>query len=75
MRASGSGGLARRAMGSAVHMGQLGMDNNNDDRRFHFPNKQQQQGVHRQHHQWSEGFNGQLPSHGGGQMRQQPFHQ
>ena len=32
MRESGTGGLASRAMGSAVHMGQLGMDNNNNDR-------------------------------------------
>ena len=28
MRESGTGGIASRAMGSAVHMGQLGMDNN-----------------------------------------------
>ena len=42
MRGSGAGGLASRAIGSAVHMGQQGMDNN--DRRFYFPNKQQQQG-------------------------------
>ena len=28
MRGSGAGGLASRAMGSAVHMGQQGMDNN-----------------------------------------------
>ena len=58
MRESGTGGLASRAMGSAVHVGQLGMDNNNNDRRFYFPNKQQQQGGHRRHHQWSEGWNG-----------------
>ena len=75
MKESGTGGLASRAMGSAVHMGQLGMDNNNNNRRFYFPNKQQQQGGHRRHHQWSEGWDGQLPSYGGGQMRQQPFHQ
>ena len=55
MRGSGAGGLARRAMGSAVHMGQQGMDSNNNDRRFYFPYKQQQQGGHRQQHQWSEG--------------------
>ena len=42
MRESGAGGIASRAMGSAVHMGQLGIDNNNNDRRFYFPNKQQQ---------------------------------
>ena len=42
MRESGTGGLASRAMGAAIHMGQLGMDNNNNDRRFYFPNKQQQ---------------------------------
>ena len=59
MRGSGAGGLAGRAMGSAVHMGQQGMDNN--DRRFYFPNKKQSQGGHRQQHQWSEGWNGQLP--------------
>ena len=41
MRESDAGGIASRAMGSAVHMGQLGIDNNND-RRFYFPNKQQQ---------------------------------
>ena len=75
IRESGTGGIASRAIGSAVHMGQLGMDNNNNDRRFYVPNKQQQQGGHRRHHQWSEGWNGELPSHGGGQMRQQPFHQ
>ena len=40
MRESGAGGLARRAMGSAVHMGQQSMDNH--DGRFYFPNKQQQ---------------------------------
>ena len=62
-------------MGSAVYMGQLGMDNNNNDRQFHFPNKQQQHGGHRRHHQWSQGWNGQLPSNVGGQMRQQPFQQ
>ena len=43
MRESGTGGIASRAMGSAVHMGQLGMDNNNNDRQFYFPNKQQPQ--------------------------------
>ena len=53
MRESSTGGIASRAMGSAVHMGQLGMDNNN--RQFYFPNKQQQHGGHRRHHQWSEG--------------------
>ena len=42
MRGSGAGGLASRAMGSAMHVGQEGMDN--DDRRLYFPNKQQQQG-------------------------------
>ena len=42
MRESGAGGIASRAMGSAVHMGQLGIDNNNNDRRSYFPNKQQQ---------------------------------
>ena len=73
MRESGTGGIASRAMGSAVHMGQLGMDNNN--RQFYFPDKQQQHGGHRQHHQWSEGWNGQLPSHGGGQTRRQPYQQ
>ena len=73
MRESGTGGIASRAMGSAVHMGQLGMDNNN--RQFYFPNKQQQHGGHRRHHQWSEGWNGQLPSHGGGQTRRQPYQQ
>ena len=41
MRESDAGGIASRAMGSAVHMGQLGIDNNNDSR-FYFPNKQQQ---------------------------------
>ena len=41
MRESDAGGIASRAMGSAVHMGQLGIDNNNG-RRFYFPNKQQQ---------------------------------
>ena len=40
MRESGAGGLASRAMGSAVHMGQQSMDNH--DGRFYFPNKQQQ---------------------------------
>ena len=39
MRESGTGGLASRATGSAVHMGQLGMDNNNNARRFYFPDK------------------------------------
>ena len=43
MRESGTGGIASRAMGSAVHMGQVGMDNNNNDRQFYFPNKQQPQ--------------------------------
>ena len=43
MRESGTGGIASRAMGSAVHMGQLGIDNNNNDRQFYFPNKQQPQ--------------------------------
>ena len=71
IRESGTGGIASRAMGSAVHMGQLGMDNNN--RQFYFPNKQQQHGGHRRHHQWSEGWNGQLPSYGGGQTRRQPY--
>ena len=33
MGRSGAGGLASRALGSAVHMGQQGMDNN--DRRFY----------------------------------------
>ena len=41
MRESDTGGIASRAMGSAVHMGQLGIDNNNY-RRFCFLNKQQQ---------------------------------
>ena len=41
MRESDAGGIASRAMGSAVHMGQLGIDNNNG-RTFYFPNKQQQ---------------------------------
>ena len=41
MRESDAGGIASRAMGSAVHMGQLGIDNNNY-RRFYFLNKQQQ---------------------------------
>ena len=31
MRESGTGGIASRAMGSAVHMGQPGMKNNNND--------------------------------------------
>ena len=35
----------------------------------------QQQGGRGQQQQWSQGWNGQLPSHGGGQMWQQPFHQ
>ena len=43
MRASGTGGIASRAMGSAVHMGKLGMDNSNNDRQCYFPNKQQPQ--------------------------------
>ena len=34
MRGSGAGGLASRAMGSAVHTGQQSMDNN--DRQFYF---------------------------------------
>ena len=59
MKGSGAGGLASRAMSSAVHMGQQCMEkfslNNNNDRRVYFPNKQQQQGGHRQQHQWSEG--------------------
>ena len=42
MRESDAGGIASRAMGSAVHMGQLGIDNNNNYRRFYFLNKQQQ---------------------------------
>ena len=42
MRESDTGGIASRAMGSAVHMGQLGIDNNNNYRRFFFLNKQQQ---------------------------------
>ena len=36
MRESDAGGIASRAMGSAVHMGQLGIDNNNNYRRFIF---------------------------------------
>ena len=75
MRESGTGDIASRAMGSAVHMGQLGMGNNNNDGQFYFPNKQQQHGGHRRYHQWSEGWNGQLPSHGGGQTRRQPYQQ
>ena len=43
MREPDAGGIASRAMGSAVHMGQLGIDNNNNYRRFYFLNKQQQQ--------------------------------
>ena len=35
----------------------------------------QQQGGRGQQQQWSQGWNGQLPSHVGGQMRQQPFRQ
>ena len=42
MRESDAGGIASRVMGSAVHMGQLGIDNNNNYRRFYFLNKQQQ---------------------------------
>ena len=42
MRESDAGGIASRAMGSAVHMGQLGIDTNNNYRRFYFLNKQQQ---------------------------------
>ena len=42
MRESDAGGITSRAMGSAVHMGQLGIDNNNNYRRFYFLNKQQQ---------------------------------
>ena len=42
MRESDAGGIASRAMGSAVHMGQLAIDNNNNYRRFYFLNKQQQ---------------------------------
>ena len=42
MRESDAGGIASSAMGSAVHMGQLGIDNNNNYRRFYFLNKQQQ---------------------------------
>ena len=42
MRESDAGGIASRAMGSAVHIGQLGIDNNNNYRRFYFLNKQQQ---------------------------------
>ena len=42
-REPGTGGIASRAMGSAVHMGQLGMDNNNNDRQFYFPNRHQPQ--------------------------------
>ena len=34
MRESDAGGIASRAMGSAVHMGQLGIDNNNNYRSF-----------------------------------------
>ena len=41
MRESDAGGIASRAMGSAVHTGQLGIDNNNNYRRFYFLNKQQ----------------------------------
>ena len=42
MRESDAGGIASRAMGSAVHMGQLGIDNNNNYRIFYFLKKQQQ---------------------------------
>ena len=35
----------------------------------------QQQGGRGQQQQWSQRWNGQLPSHDGGQMRQQRFHQ
>ena len=42
MRESDAGGIASRAMGSAVHMGQLGIGNNNNYRRYYFLNKQQQ---------------------------------
>ena len=35
MRGSGAGGLAGRAMGAAMHVGQQGVEN--DDRRFYFP--------------------------------------
>ena len=35
MRESDAGGIASGAMGSAVHMGQLGIDNNNNYRRFY----------------------------------------
>ena len=37
MRGSGAGGLASRAMGSAVHMGHQGTDNN--DRQLYFPSE------------------------------------
>ena len=43
MRESGTGGIASRAMGSTVHMKQLGMYNNSNDRQLYFPNKQQPQ--------------------------------
>ena len=42
MRESDAGGIASKAMGSAVHMEQLGIDNNNNYRIFYFHNKQQQ---------------------------------
>ena len=35
LRGSGAGGLASRSIGSAMHVGQQGMDN--DDRQFYFP--------------------------------------
>ena len=72
MRGSGTGGFASRTMRSGVHVEQQGTEHNNN-RQFYFPNKQQQHGGHRRHHQWSEGWNGQLPSHGGGQTRRQPY--
>ena len=74
MRESDAGGIASRPMGSGVHVEQQGTEHNNN-RQFYFPNKQQQHGGHRRHHQWSEGWNGQLPSHGGGQTRRQPHQQ
>ena len=37
MRGSGAGGLASRAMGSAVHVEQQGRENN--DRQFYFPSE------------------------------------
>ena len=74
IRGSGTGGFASRTMSFGVHVEQQGTEHNNN-RQFYFPNKQQQHGGHRRHHQWSEGWNGQLPSHGGGQTRRQPYQQ